>query len=584
MKLSVTLLLLCLLVSRVFAGERIHTFDTAITLHADGSVLVHEKITLSSNAETVRHGITRELPNVVRGEWGQRTKLPLKVTQVIVDGRRMPIYTRQIDNRLSVVMGDALVEMPPGEHHFELEYELRQMVSRSHGRDELNWNATGDRIILPIEHASVTVNLPKSVNAGQVETAAYTGSYGSRDHSTQVLTANDHELMINTTRTLDPQEVFSVVLRWPPGLVTARRSENGLTLGPVGLLLLVAATLGLFLYLCASHIRAQLLLTNHTAAGFLSGMSPAAARLLALGRCDAKALACTIIDLAVKGVIRIELHRRGFTLHRLDENEFIGSGEQRLIFDRLLSGRGSYKVERSYQQDMQRLLGEFMACVKYRWKFAIRQRRGLTSLGLMSGVACSATTVFLFGPFKPVWVAVYILCWSVWASLVGYHAVARMRRSSRFRLNGIATLLYAALMLAPGGLVWYRIPGEFGLVAVCTALLCTSVLSMAFSSLPTPEGLNWFSKLAQFRREYQQSPQTGQHMPQANLGYLLAVEIGRIADVYPNMDWLTLPLGQRGMNPHTLCDRLAMDIAQSAVQPITPGRQRLKALCDCDLR
>ncbi len=582
MKLSVSMLLLCLLVSHAFAGERIHTFDTTITLRTDGSVLVREKITLSSNAETVRYGITRELPNVVRGDWGRRIKLPLKVTRVMVDGRKMPIYTRQIDNRLSVVMGDALVEMPPGEHHFELDYELQQMVSCSHGLDELSWNATGDRIILPIEHASVTVDLPLSVTAGQVETAAYTGSYGRLDRSIKLLTAGEHKLMISTTHTLDPQEVFSVVLRWSQGLVTARPSENGAALSAVGLLLWMAATFGAFVYLIRSHIRARLLRTNHHAAELLSGMSPAAARFLALGRSDAKALACTIIDMAVKGVLRVELHRRGFTLHRLGEHELTGSGEQRLILDSLLSGRDSYTVIPSYQHDVQRLLGEFMACVKYRWRFAVRQRRVLTSLVMVSGVACSAMCVTMFGPFSPTWVVVTILYWSVWVSLVGCLAVGRMRRSCQFRLNALSTLVNVVLMLAPGAMVWHRIPGEFGLVSVCTMLLCVSMMAHVFSSLPTAEGLSWFSRLAQFRWEYHQKPPTEQHDSPAYLGYLLAVEMHGKGAAEAQLDWLTLPMGQSRMNPRALCDRLTMDIAHSAVQPIAPGRRRLKALGDGD--
>ncbi len=581
MKLPLYLLLICLLVSRALAGERIQFFDTSFTLQNDGSVRVHEKITLNSNFETVRHGITRELPNVVRGDWG-RTRLPLKVTKVVVDGRTMPIYTRQIGDRLSVVMGDALVDMPPGEHHFELEYEVQRMVSSTHGSDELNWNATGDRILLPIENARVTVIMPKSVTARQVEATAYTGAYGHRDHSVKILRAGDRKLQISTTRTLDPQEVFSVVLRWPMGLVTARKPEVGSVFGTLGLLLLIIATFGLFGYLFTSHIRARMLITTHNSEELLSCLSPAAARFLALGISDAKALACTMIDLAVKGVIRVELHRRGFTLHRIGDDKPAGSVEQQLILDSLMSGCGSFTVTRSYQQDVQRLLGEFMGCVKYCWKFAARHRHGLTVLGLASALVCSATTIHLFGPFNPAWVVIYTLGWSGWASIVGFYAVARMRRSSRFRLNGIAAIVYAVLVLAPGLLVWLRNPREIGLVAICTALLCAGVLSMAFSSLPSPKGLRWFSQLAQLRREYQKILCTEGNLPQSYLGYILAVDMGRKADDYPSMEWLSLPSGQGRISPQTLCDRMAMDIAQSAVQPIAPGYARVKELCEGD--
>lgn len=584
MKLSLYLVLFCLLCAGLKAGELINSFDSVITLQTDGSVLVRERIDLSSNAETVKHGITRELPNIVRGDWGRRVPLPLKVTRVMVDGRKMPIYTRQMDSSLSVVLGDELIDMPPGKHRFELDYTLKQAVHAGRGHDELLWSVVGDRVILPIIQATVTVHLPEVLHRQHVAQDAFTGSYGKLDRRTQTLWLDAQTVRIRSTHTLNPREMFTMALRWPHGLVSARQPGAGTAWMVMILCVLVIMTVLLVAYVLHSYLRSRGVPSEGLSPQAPVGMSPASVRYLMLDKCDAIGLACSLIDMAEKGYVNIELHRSGFTIKRTGGDDAMLATEQRLILTTLLQKDVSFRVKRSYQPELQRLLGEFTGCVRHRWRFAITRRRLLCASVFVLGLLSVTGILSLFGPLNPVPLALCSLVWAVWALGIGIHALTRMQRSSQNRIGLAVGGIYALIMLLPVAVLWRMMAAETYLAAVCVLILWGGTLQLACDSIPSLAGRAWFSKLAAFRLSLERTICRGKHMGvpsaksvPAQLGYALA--LGMRPSTAASIPWLILPKKNPRLTLYHLCRRMDLDLTHSAVQPGIPSRSRLLELC-----
>ena len=53
-------------------GERIRSFDSDITVNADGTMLVTETITVTVQGDQIRRGIFRDFPTMYRGPRGLR--------------------------------------------------------------------------------------------------------------------------------------------------------------------------------------------------------------------------------------------------------------------------------------------------------------------------------------------------------------------------------------------------------------------------------------------------------------------------------------------------------------------------------
>src|SRR5215471_6851317 len=154
---------------------RISDFNDTITIHQDGSAMVHERITLAFEGEW--HGIHRLIPIEYPGARGTNYTLFLTVVGV-TDGHGGRL---KYDSSTSNGFRDLKIFIPDAvdaSRTVEIDYAVRNGMRFFEDHDEFYWNVTGNDWPVPIDHASAEVSFPDSA-AGSLRAQAFTGAYGS---------------------------------------------------------------------------------------------------------------------------------------------------------------------------------------------------------------------------------------------------------------------------------------------------------------------------------------------------------------------------------------------------------------------
>jgi uncharacterized membrane protein YgcG len=230
-------------------------------------------------------------------------------------------------------------------------YRVRNGLKFFEEHDELYWNVTGDEWEVPIERARAVVRLPAGVTG--VRSYAFTGGYGSQE-SAAAITAVGTTLTIETTRALNFREGVTVAIAWNPGVV-ARPTPSDKTrefLVANSALLVPFGVFGVMFWLWRKHgrdPRRQPIAVRYEPPGALT---PAEVGTLVDNSPDMRDITATVVDLAVRGFIRIRETR---------EDRFLGLGTKTDYALQLVRGDGEWKELRRHEEALLRALFETTA-------------------------------------------------------------------------------------------------------------------------------------------------------------------------------------------------------------------------------
>lgn len=341
-------------------GERITSFDSAITVNHDGSMRVEDTIKVVSQGISIVHGIYYDFPTIYSNpDSGGRTVISFTVLGVQRDGRTEPYTVENQANGKRVKMGSASVTLAPGEHTYVLRYTVDREIGFFADHDELYWNVTGNGWAFPIEHASATVTLPSGAAAKITGVQAYTGPQGSTAANYTVSKAADGTPTFATTATLNSGEGLTIVVGWPKGYVEAPtaamrfdwflRDNSALIVGIVGFLLVLIYYMTVWYRYGKDPARGTIF------AQFAppEGMSPAGVRFLARQGYDNKAFSAALINMAVKRYITIHQERRRYWIERDTGTEASLSDDEMTLAGTLLAGRTSMEFKQENYEDVQ---------------------------------------------------------------------------------------------------------------------------------------------------------------------------------------------------------------------------------------
>ena len=179
--------------------------------------------------------------------------------------------------------------------------------------DELYWNVTGFDWAFPIDKAGATVSLDFDVPAGAITHEAYTGPLGASNRDYRSRVDADGHVHFTATQPLSPVNGLTIVVGWPKGFVDepTRLTRAGWLLRD-NLNLLIAV--GGLLLLLAYYIPVWRRFGKDPEAGVLvtryvppKGFSPASLRYIRQMYYDDKVMTAAIVNLAVKGYLRIDV-------------------------------------------------------------------------------------------------------------------------------------------------------------------------------------------------------------------------------------------------------------------------------------
>jgi uncharacterized membrane protein YgcG len=302
-------LLLLLAPVAAHAEERIHLFVSDARINPDSSLDVTETIDVNSEHVLIRHGIFRDFPTRYKGPRGTMVHVGFTLLDVTLDGQPVPAKVESIAGGVRARIGDPERLVDEGEHRYVLHYRTTRQLGRFTDYDELYWNATGTGWIFPIDVAEARITLPKAVSFGR--RVAYTGAYGAAGADFEVITDKPGEIAFRTTRALGAREGLSVAAAFPKGVVgeasAAERSKYWLAdFGPP--LVGAGALFGLCVFFYIAWARAG----RNPRAGTImpiwtppDELSPAGMRYVTRMGSDDRAFAAALVDMGVRGHIRI---------------------------------------------------------------------------------------------------------------------------------------------------------------------------------------------------------------------------------------------------------------------------------------
>ena len=354
------------------SAERITSYHAGIAIQRDGSILVTEQIVYNFGSDQ-RHGIIRAIPVRLRYNGSYDRIYTVDVQSVYSDA---PAQYSVDDNGsyVSVKIGDPNHTVT-GEHTYTLTYLVRGSLNAFADHDELYWNAVGNQWPVPIDQATVQVSAPVDVTRA----ACFAGPVGS--------TARCQRGGITSgvasfgQAGLGPNEGLTVVVAIPKGVVASAGpvlrerwslprafAVTPVSAGAAGGLLAVLAVLSAVVLARGRdrrHSRSDAHVVGGTAAQAeeavpLSGhgepamqsappadVRPGQAGTLLDGVANPRDVTGTIVDLAVRGYLRIEdsgeQTSRDWWLVRLDKTGGLLDYEQ-ILLDGLFKGPTTAKT------------------------------------------------------------------------------------------------------------------------------------------------------------------------------------------------------------------------------------------------
>ncbi|MBW2243153.1 MAG: DUF2207 domain-containing protein [Deltaproteobacteria bacterium] len=309
-------LLLLLGATPMVRAEHIVQFETEIYLGTDDDFSVVEKIRYEFGNEA-RHGIYREIPVAYGRGRAADYRIRLEVESVTDPaGNAWPYKVSRSGGVQRIRIGD-----PDRTVTGTQEYWIRYGVERGYlyfeSHDELYWEATGHGWKVPTDAALASVYLPEGVAAESIESQCYAGPFGTVLQNCTI-TPSGGVLLFRSDHSLRPREGLTLVVGLPKGVLDQPSglerfvSRAGDYLNAWSLLPLLA--LGGMFRLWRTQGR-----DRGTGAAIPvryeppEGLTPAEVGTVLDEKVDLIDITSTLLDLAVRGYLRIEeLESEGF--------------------------------------------------------------------------------------------------------------------------------------------------------------------------------------------------------------------------------------------------------------------------------
>ncbi|HEY1960968.1 MAG TPA: DUF2207 domain-containing protein [Rhizomicrobium sp.] len=302
------------------AAERITNYSSNIDVARNGALTVTETISVVSEGDQIRHGIYRDFPTTYTDKFGRRVHVGFDVLHVTRDGHDERYDVSSIDSGQRIKIGSADSYVSPGPHTYAITYATDRQIGFYDNYDELYWNVTGNFWAFWIEHAEATINLP--IGARITQYASYTGVAGSRENAAICRQWSGRTLHCWTTRLLGTHEGLTVAVGFAKGAVlppspAERRAQ--FIRDNASAVVAIAGVLILLIYFGVTWFEYGRDPRRGTVIPLFAppkDFSPAAVRFVHCMAYDRKAFAAALVDMAVKGYMKIRQDGSTYTLTR----------------------------------------------------------------------------------------------------------------------------------------------------------------------------------------------------------------------------------------------------------------------------
>jgi hypothetical protein len=335
--------------------EEILSFHSDIQVLADGGMTVTETISVYAAGNEIKRGIYRDFPTKYKDRYGQNYKVQFDVKEVLRDNAPENYRLQNLSNGVRVYVGSENVFLNPGTYQYTIRYSTNRQLGFFKDFDELYWNVTGNAWIFFMQKVSATVRLPGDAVNKIREIDAYTGYTGEQGKDFFSSTHEDG-VYFQTRRSLRPNEGLTIVVQWPKGYVQEPTSgekakwfvhdNRGTLAGAVGLLILLFYYLMVWSQYGRDPAKGTIIPLYDPPAK----LSPASMRFIVKMGYDDKAFSAAIINMAVKGYLKIQESGDKFSLLKTDAGAVLLSREEQAAAEKLFtSSRNEIKVNTTHR-------------------------------------------------------------------------------------------------------------------------------------------------------------------------------------------------------------------------------------------
>jgi uncharacterized membrane protein YgcG len=391
----------CIALSPAMAAERIHRYDVAIDIAADGTLEITETIHLRAEGSQIRRGIYRDFPTRYEDRYGNRVVVGFEVLGVERDGEPEAWFTENRSNGVRVNTGNDDFLPVPADFTYTLRYRTNRQLGFFEAQDELYFNAIPPDWDFPIDQASVVVRLPQPVAAGDLALEAYTGPVGGRGRDYSARVEAPGVARFDTTRPLSPGEGMTIVVGFPKGIVAAPGTQERIgwflrdNLGPGVALFGMLGVIAFYVRSWRRHgrdPRPGVIFPQYSPP---EGFSPALLRYVWKMGYSTPCFAADLVALGVRGLVRIEQRKallsRTWWVHRTGApvpDDLPDS--QRLLLGALLAGPSIELKQKNHE-----VIGAARGAHELRLKGAAVPRYYVANGGIVAiGAAASVAIVF----------------------------------------------------------------------------------------------------------------------------------------------------------------------------------------------
>ncbi len=302
----------------------IQRFDAVIAVGRDGGVDVTETITAQFTGSW--NGIYRTVPVEYHSPQGFNWTLRLNLLGA-TDQNGRPLEVESERERHYIKYKIWVPGAENATRTIVLRYRAKNGLRFFENHDELYWNVTGDEWDVPIEAAAARIELPSGATG--VRAIAFNGAYGSTARDAEVVTSGT-SVRVTMPHPLGFHEGLTAVIGWDKGLVaepTATDRALGFLASNWPLLIPFPVFLAMFA-IWRRKGRDPRRLPVAVRYEIPDSLTPAEAGTLMDSSADMRDITATLVDLAVRGLLKIEereesallglTKRREYVFHRLE--------------------------------------------------------------------------------------------------------------------------------------------------------------------------------------------------------------------------------------------------------------------------
>jgi hypothetical protein len=297
----------------------IERFDARITVNADGTIDVLESLRAKFTGSW--NGIYRKVPVEYRTAQGFKWTVRLDLVSA-TDGEGQALRTETSREGHFVQYKMWIPGAVDAVKSVVLRYRVHNALRFFEDHDELYWNVTGDEWDVALGDVSAAIELP--AGATGVRATAFNGIYGSTSRDAAA-TVEGTVVRITMPRRLQFREGLTAVVGWDKGLVpepTRADKVAGFLGANWPLALPIPVLLGM-LFLWTRRGRDPRRLPISVQYEPPPGLTPAEAGTLTDESADMRDITATIVDLAVRGHLRIEEREESKLFGLVKDREFV---------------------------------------------------------------------------------------------------------------------------------------------------------------------------------------------------------------------------------------------------------------------